>query len=92
VANESVVFRSGNSLAVRLTGDCKLPKGTRVREYRDGPRVVIEPLDTWSERFLGSLGSFPDEIPRPAPSEARSPFERRGAPARRRGRSRAKPP
>lgn len=75
MANESVVFQSGNSLAVRLTGDCRLPKGTRVREYRDGVRVVIEPLETWPERFVEALGSFPDEIPRPRQDAARSPFE-----------------
>jgi len=75
MANESIVFRSGNSLAVRLTGNCRLPRGTRVREYRDGPRVVIEPLDTWPEDFVEALGSFVDEIPRPPPAIARSPFE-----------------
>jgi virulence-associated protein VagC len=88
VANESIVFQSGNSLAVRLTGDCKLPKGTRVREYRDGPRVIIEPLDTWPEGFVESLGSFRDEIPRPAPSEVRSPFEPRRAPRHKQRRAR----
>lgn len=77
MANESVVFKSGNSLAVRLTGDCRLPKGTRVREYRDGPRVVIEPLDTWPESFVAALGAFPDEIPRPPAEEARSPFAKK---------------
>jgi virulence-associated protein VagC len=84
VANESIVFQSGNSLAVRLTGDCRLPKGTRVREYRDGSRVVIEPLDTWPQGFAEALGSFPDEIPRPSPTAARSPFETKGRAARRR--------
>lgn len=32
VSSETVVFRVGNSLAVRLVGDCRLPRGTRVRE------------------------------------------------------------
>jgi hypothetical protein len=69
---------------VRLTGDCRLPKGTRVREYRDGPRVVIEPLEIWPERFAEALGSFQDEIPRPPPAHARSPFEAKAPPGRRR--------
>jgi virulence-associated protein VagC len=75
MASESIVFQSGNSLAVRLTGDCRLPKGTRVREYRDGPRVVIEPLESWPAGFVEALGSFSDEIPRASSSAARSPFE-----------------
>jgi virulence-associated protein VagC len=88
VANESVVFKSGNSLAVRLTGDCRLPEGTRVRQYRDGPRVVIEPLDTWPESFVAALGAFPDDIPRPPADRPRSPFGRESPPRPRRRRAR----
>ena len=41
---ESVVFKNGNSLAIRLLGECRLPKGTRVREYKEGNRIIIEPI------------------------------------------------
>jgi virulence-associated protein VagC len=73
----STVFRSGNSLAVRLVGECRLPRGTKVREYRKGSSIVIEPVRAgWSTRFLSSLGSFPGEIPRPTDSgKQRDPFD-----------------
>ena len=32
MSGETVVFKVGDSLAVRLVGDCRLPRGTRVRE------------------------------------------------------------
>jgi virulence-associated protein VagC len=73
----STVFRSGNSLAVRLVGECRLPRGTKVREYRVGSKIVIEPVRAgWSARFLSSLGSFHGQIPRPKdPGKQRDPFE-----------------
>ena len=73
----STVFRSGNSLAVRLVGDCRLPRGTKVREYRSGSKIVIEPVRAgWSKRFLSSLGSYRREIPRPSDRNGqRDPFE-----------------
>lgn len=44
MSSETVVFRSGNSLAVRLVGDCRLPRGQRVRLRREGERIVLEPV------------------------------------------------
>jgi virulence-associated protein VagC len=41
---ETVVFKVGNSLAVRLVGDCKLPRGTRIRERLEGDCIVLEPV------------------------------------------------
>jgi virulence-associated protein VagC len=72
---ESVVFRSGNSLAVRLVGECRLPRGTRIREYREGGRVILEPISGWPAAFRKAIGSVRGPIPRP-PSERkqRDPF------------------
>ncbi|MFW5858237.1 MAG: antitoxin [Planctomycetota bacterium] len=70
---ESVVFQNGNSLAVRLLGECRLPKGTRVREYRDGNRIIIEPVAGWPQSFLDALGAWDETIPRPD-APVRDPF------------------
>ncbi|OVE81545.1 hypothetical protein BVY04_02995 [bacterium M21] len=71
----SVVFQNGNSMAVRLIGECRLPKGTCVREYREGDRIIIEPIATeWPNSFLATLGSWDEEIARPS-GDVRDPFE-----------------
>lgn len=74
---ESVVFKNGNSFAVRLVGDCKLPAGTRVREYRRGNSVIIEPVSAWPASFVETLGAVAGELPRPPRAGAgpRDPFE-----------------
>lgn len=75
---ETTVFKTGNSAAVRLLGECKLPRGTRVRQYREGDRIVVEPISRPSKAFLDILGSYPDEIPRPTDERRqRDPFQRR---------------
>ncbi len=75
---QTIVFKTGNSSAVRLLGDCKLPRGTRIREYREGDRIILEPLGGWPATFLASLGAYPDEIPRPTDDTAqRDPFHPR---------------
>jgi virulence-associated protein VagC len=73
-AEESVVFKNGNSVAVRLVGKCRLPKGTKLREYRRGNRIILEPIGGWPRSFVASLGAFPQEIPRPEDEEPRNPF------------------
>jgi virulence-associated protein VagC len=76
MSSETVVFKVGNSLAVRLVGDCRLPRGTRVRERWEGKTIVIEPvLDAWSDAFLASAGTWDEPIERPGRNEpARDPF------------------
>lgn len=76
VSSETVVFKVGNSLAVRLVGDCRLPRGTRVRERWEGKTIVIEPVvDEWSPGFLASAGTWDEPIERPGrDEEARDPF------------------
>jgi virulence-associated protein VagC len=73
---ESVVFKAGNSLAVRLVGECRLPKGTRIREYRDGDRIVLQPVKGWPKAFRDAMGSFKENIPRPRPERVqRNPLK-----------------
>lgn len=76
MATETVVFQVGNSRAVRLVGDCRLPRGTRIRERRDGDRIILEPMaDTWPTAFLAAAGAWTDDLPRPGHEEAaRDPF------------------
>lgn len=76
VNGETVVFKVGNSLAVRLVGDCRLPRGTRVRERWEGKAIVIEPVvDTWSAAFLASAGTWDEPLERPGRNEpSRDPF------------------
>ena len=74
---DTIVFRLGNSLAVRLVGDCKLPRGQRVRERREGERIVIEPISEkgWPADFIQAAGCWNDDIPRPGRGEKpRDPF------------------
>jgi virulence-associated protein VagC len=76
MTSETVVFQAGNSRAIRLVGDCKLPRGMRVREYRDGDRIILEPVvDAWPRAFLAAAGAWKGSIPRPGRREpARDPF------------------
>ena len=76
MSSETVVFQVGNSLAVRLVGDCKLPRGMRIRERREGDCIVLEPMvDAWPRAFIAAAGAWKDGIPRPGHNEpARDPF------------------
>lgn len=74
--SETVVFQVGNSLAVRLVGDCKLPRGMRIRERREGDCIVLEPMvDSFPRAFLAAAGAWKVELQRPGQNEsARDPF------------------
>jgi virulence-associated protein VagC len=76
MSSETVVFKIGNSLAVRLVGNCRLPRGTGVRERWEGKSIVIEPVvNTWSSAFLASAGTWDEPIERPGRNDrARDPF------------------
>ena len=55
------VFRTGRSQAVRLPKEVRFDEGqAELRVRREGSRVILEPLDEWSEDFLAALGSCPD--------------------------------
>ncbi|BCU77323.1 hypothetical protein [Luteolibacter sp. LG18] len=53
---ETRVFKSGNSLAVRLPKEFELPCG-RVSIHREGRRLVIEEVSEngWPEGFFDSI-------------------------------------
>jgi antitoxin VapB len=54
------LFKSGGSQAVRLPKEFRF-EGEKVLVYRQGNRVILEPLrKTWSRKFLKLAGSAPD--------------------------------
>ncbi|MDY6823465.1 MAG: type II toxin-antitoxin system VapB family antitoxin [Thermodesulfobacteriota bacterium] len=55
------LFQNGRSQAVRLPKDFRMP-GTEVKIYRQGGRVILEPIsETWDALFE-SLDEFPDDF------------------------------
>jgi antitoxin VapB len=74
------IFRTGRSQAVRLPKEVRFEADqTEVRVRREGNRVILEPLDEWSEAFLAALGScrdFPEPPERTPLAEARDRFAR----------------
>lgn len=73
------LFQNGGSQAVRLPKDFRFPEGTReVLARVEGRKVILEPVDEWSEEFLSCLGAWHEEIPRPPDeliSNVRNPFD-----------------
>jgi antitoxin VapB len=63
------LFRNGGSQAVRLPKECRFAGEDEVVVRREGRRVILEPVDEWSEEFLSCLGSVEGEIPRPKQQE-----------------------
>lgn len=66
---ETRVFKSGNSLAVRLPKGMELPCGT-VSIHRDGRRIVIEEATHtgWPEGFFESIRITREDFGREKPS------------------------
>jgi virulence-associated protein VagC len=72
------LFQNGGSQAVRLPQSCRFPEGaTEVVVRREGRRIILEPVDEWSDDFRALVGAWTDEIPRPtdAATPKRDPFE-----------------
>lgn len=60
------LFQNGGSQAVRLPRECRFPEGQReVLVRREGNRVILEPIDEWSEEFRSVLGAWNEPIERP---------------------------
>lgn len=58
--------QNGGSQAVRLPREFRFPEDqSEVVVHREGDRVILEPLDTWPQSFLATLGAWPEEIERP---------------------------
>lgn len=69
-AREARLFKNGRSQAVRIPRDLELP-GDRVRIYREGNRLVLEPTERPSlTRLLASWKPLDIEMP---PVEDRPP-------------------
>ena len=72
------LFQNGGSQAVRLPKECRFVAQHEVLVHREGRRVILEPADEWSDDFRSSLGSWPDEIPRPNQpkvTDLKNPFD-----------------
>lgn len=80
MAQRAKLFQNGGSQAVRLPKSCRFANDQHeVMVHRVGRQVVLEPADTWSEAFLGCLGAWRDDIPRPRSrpiAMRRNPFDR----------------
>ena len=59
------LFQNGASQAVRLPKECRFTAQREVLVRREGRRVILEPVDEWSEKFRACLGAWAGEIPRP---------------------------
>jgi antitoxin VapB len=60
------LFQNGGSQAVRLPRECRFPEGQHeVLVRREGTRVILEPVDEWSEAFRSILGAWTEPIERP---------------------------
>ena len=72
------IFTNGGSQAVRLPKAVRFPETLReVVVQREGRRVILEPADEWTSDFIEALGSWHEDIPRPAKrpiSQRRDPF------------------
>jgi antitoxin VapB len=71
------LFQNGGSQAVRLPKSCRFPAQGEVVARREGRRVILEPVDEWSEEFRACLGAWREEIPRPVQRpvrDLRNPF------------------
>ena len=66
MAERAKIFQNGGSQAVRLPKSCRFDDGQEeVIARRVGKKVILEPADSWSEEFLGCLGAWKEDIPRP---------------------------
>ena len=78
MAYQATVFRNGGSQAVRLPKECRFEDGQKfVLVHRDGRRVILEPIDEWTEEFRNAIGTWDEEIERPTPTpvtDLRDPF------------------
>jgi antitoxin VapB len=73
MADRAKLFKSGGSQAVRLPKEYRFQDSEEVLIYRQGRRVILEPMKrTWSRGFLALAGSardfpYPDEPPAAEP-------------------------
>ena len=74
------IFRNGRSQAIRLPKEVRFADGrNEVQVRREGERLIVEPVEGWSDAFLRTAGSIPDlpDPPERTPlSRARDRFNR----------------
>ena len=80
MSERAKIFQNGGSQAVRLPKSCRFSEEQEeVIVRRVGKQVILEPADEWSADFLGCLGSWKEDIPRPPTrsiGEKKDPFGR----------------
>jgi antitoxin VapB len=73
------IFQNGGSQAIRLPKACRFPDDQiEVVVRRSGKRVILEPVDEWSDSFRSALGGWHEEIERPQQRpipNKKNPFE-----------------
>jgi antitoxin VapB len=78
VTQRAKLFQNGGSQAVRLPQSCRFPEDlTEVVVRREGNRIILEPVDEWSDDFRALVGAWTEDIPRSSPAKTpkRDPFE-----------------
>ncbi len=74
MADRAKLFKSGGSQAVRLPKGYRFEGQSEVLIYRNGRRVILEPVQRqWSEEFLDVAGSaadfpYPADLPEAEPA------------------------
>lgn len=59
--NTAKLFRTGNSQAVRLPKEFRMP-GEEVKIFRRGKQIVLEPLEPTWDALFEALEEFPDDF------------------------------
>jgi antitoxin VapB len=68
------IFKNGGSQAVRLPKECRFIDQREVLARREGRRVILEPVDEWSDAFRSCLGAWTGELARLEQDDLRDPF------------------
>jgi len=55
------IFKNGNSQAVRLPKAFRLP-GKEVKIYRNGKRIILEPIESKWDSLIEAINEFPDDF------------------------------
>jgi antitoxin VapB len=78
VTTRAKLFQNGGSQAVRLPQSFRFPEdATEVLVRREGRRIILEPVDEWSDDFRALVGAWTEDLPRPSspPPPKRDPFQ-----------------
>jgi antitoxin VapB len=55
------IFKNGNSQAVRLPREFRI-SGNKVKIFRKGKQVILEPIETTWDQLFESLNEFPEDF------------------------------